>query len=428
MSRDNALSTGRMGGCRRAKELHPAVPRCYSASATALRFVLPPQQNAVRIGQLILVYIFNLLHILREDFFMSEIQANTAALNPGLYPHPFSKAYWRDAASELKKTKMLTVAAMMIALRVVLKLVSIPIAPGLNVNTAFFANALGAMIFGPVMAAICAVITDVLGYLVKPEGVYFIPFILTEVAGSVIFALFLYRAKVNPVRVMLSRFCICFFVNVVLQTPIYIWYYALYMGGKTYALTIPGIIKNLFMFPIESVVLTIFLGAIVPITNKLGLTYGGADAKYSLQFTKKQLATLAALFVVGLACVAGYLTYYYQTTSLSAKYSTEERYEKNVSMIPVVQAQQPDLADDTLVTTIDSAYQAFLGSEITYTVVIYDVDEEALANYSQSLDAIRGMSKSKAKAVSDEGVMAPVGTVVIVINKNTNEVVSYTGK
>ena len=37
-----------------------------------------------------------------------------------LYPHPFSAAYWRDAASELKDTKMLVVTALMIALRIAL--------------------------------------------------------------------------------------------------------------------------------------------------------------------------------------------------------------------------------------------------------------------------------------------------------------------
>ena len=34
-----------------------------------------------------------------------------------LYPHPFSKAYWRDAASELKDTRILVFAALMIAVR-----------------------------------------------------------------------------------------------------------------------------------------------------------------------------------------------------------------------------------------------------------------------------------------------------------------------
>ena len=159
-----------------------------------------------------------------------------------LYPHPFSKAYWKDAAGELKDTRVLVFAALMIALRVAMKLVAIPLAPGLKINTAFIVNALGAMVFGPVVAAICAVATDILGYLQNPEGVYFVPFVLTEVAGSVIFALFLYRAKVTTTRVMLSRFSINLFINVLLQTPIMMWYYALYMNGKqyTFAMAVPG--------------------------------------------------------------------------------------------------------------------------------------------------------------------------------------------
>lgn len=345
-----------------------------------------------------------------------------------LYATPFSKAYWRDASLELKDTKMLVFAALMIAVRVALKLVSIPLAPGLKINTAFLANALGAMVFGPVMAAICAVATDILGYLQNPEGVYFVPFILTEVAGSVIFALFLYRAKVSPLRVMLSRFCICFFVNVVIQTPIYVWYYALYMGGKSYALTIPGIIKNLFMFPIESVVLTLFLSVMIPITNRMGLTYTGEGAKEALQFSKKQIITLVALFIFGCGSVFGYLSYHYSTTSLSASYVGTQRYEANTSMTKILKDQTDEFDDMTLVTTVDSAYKKFLGDEITYTVVVYEVDEEALASYDKDLETIRGMSKSKAKAVAEDGVMHQAATYVIVQNEKTGEVLSCTAK
>ena len=49
--------------------------------------------------------------------------------NTTLYPHPFSKAYWRDAAAELKDTKMLVVTALMVALRIVLKPLAIPLGP-----------------------------------------------------------------------------------------------------------------------------------------------------------------------------------------------------------------------------------------------------------------------------------------------------------
>ena len=86
-----------------------------------------------------------------------------------LYKTPFSKAYWRDAAAELRDTRMLVFAALMIALRVALKMVYIPLAPNLKINTAFIANALGAMVFGPVMATCAAIISDLLGVLLSGE-------------------------------------------------------------------------------------------------------------------------------------------------------------------------------------------------------------------------------------------------------------------
>ena len=350
---------------------------------------------------------------------MNKTQKSTA-----LYDHHFSKAYWRDAAMELRDTRMLVFAALMIALRCALKLVYIPLAPNLRINTAFVANALGAMVFGPVMAIPAAIISDLLGWLIHPEGVYFVPFVLTEIGGSVIFALFLYRAKITPIRVMLSRFCICLFINILLNTPLMILYYSLYMGGKMYVLTVPSILKNLFMFPIESVVLTLFLSVLIPITSRAGLTHGTHDIREALRFTRKQVATLAALFLVGSVCVFSYLTYYYNTTSLSASYTTVQRYEANTRMTGVLTQEEPEFGDATLVTTVESAYKKFLGKETTYNVAVYRVDEEALAGYDKDLETIRGMSKSKAKAVAEDGVMELVGTAKIVLNQKTGEVVS----
>ena len=56
---------------------------------------------------------------------------NRANKSTALYATPFSKAYWRDAAAELRDTRMLVFAALMIALRVALKSLGIPIAADL---------------------------------------------------------------------------------------------------------------------------------------------------------------------------------------------------------------------------------------------------------------------------------------------------------
>lgn len=340
-----------------------------------------------------------------------------------LYATPFSKAYWRDAAAELGDTRTLVIAALMVALRVATKGLAVPIAPNIRLfSVASFINALGAMIVGPVVAIPAAFLSDFLGVLIwEGLGTYFLPYVLQEIGSSLIWALLLYRAKVTPWRVMLGRLSICVIVNVVLGVSIDMLYQQYYYGASTVVLTIPRVLKNTFMFPIEAVAMTFFLRLMIPITNRAGLTYGGGDSKENLSFGKKQLILLAILFVIGIASVTGYLFYYYNTTSLSASYSTEERYTRNTEMIGYV---QEDYAGDTLVTTVESAYKPFLGKEVTYTVAVYAVDEEALAGYEKDLETIRGMSKSKASAVAEDGVMTRVATATIVVNDKTGEIVS----
>ena len=185
-----------------------------------------------------------------------------------LYQTPFSKAYWRDAAMELKDIRILVFAALMIALRVALKSLGIPIAADLKINIAFFINALGAMVFGPVVAILAAAVSDTLGCLLFPTGVYFFPFIFIEIAGSLVFALFLYRTRVTATRVILSRFCVDFFVNIVLNAPIMAWYYQVVLN-KSYAFfQLPRILKNLALFPLESVLLILFLMVMIPLAYR----------------------------------------------------------------------------------------------------------------------------------------------------------------
>lgn len=121
----------------------------------------------------------------------------------------------------------------------------------------------------------------------------------------------------------------------------------------------------------------------------------------------------------------GYLNYYYATTSLSASYSAEERYQANTTMIDVVQAESDDFDDATLVTTVESAYKKFLGETTTYNVAVYVVDDSALEGYDKDLETIRGLSKSKAKAVAEDGVMTRSADAVIVLDNDSGTVVSF---
>ncbi len=336
-----------------------------------------------------------------------------------LFKTPFSREYWHTAAGEFRKPRMLILAALMIALRVALKPLGIPIAADLRINVAFFINAFGAMVFGPVVAIPAAAISDTLGCILFPTGAYFFPFVFIEIAGSVIFALFFYRAEVTAGRVILSRFCIDFFVNIVLNTPVMWLYYSMVMG-RSYALfDLVRIVKNLAMFPIESLLLILFLRAVIPSARRMGYVDSGVE---KLRLTKKNVALLIVLLAIGAAAVGGYAVYDYNTASMSAGYSPQERLERNGEMNDWVCAEA-GLDPEETVTIIESANRKVGRPEITYSLAVYRLDAEAFARRADSdegytIETVRGYSKSKAAA--DEA-LTRVGSAVATADKRTGE-------
>ena len=344
--------------------------------------------------------------------------------NQTLFPHPFSKGYWRTAASELKSTKMLVVTALLIALRVALKPLQIPLGnPQLAIQTAMLATALGAMIFGPVVAIPAAIISDTIGFMIFPNGDYFLPFVLTEIASTMIYALCLYRSKVSATRVILARFLICFVVNMLLQTGIIAWQYT-YMGNPEAAksqllgiFTVSRLFKNLFFFPIESVVMTLFLKALMPATNRAGLTF---DKGAGLRFNKKQVAFLVALVLVGAISATGYLTYYYNNNSVTKDYSAEEVVERNKAMHAIILEQNDTMPEEKTVAVIESAMKPLFGKETTYTVAYYQAAEGA--------EITDNMWSYKKTPASKDKNLVRVATVTIVAENKTDDVLSYNVK
>ncbi len=349
-----------------------------------------------------------------------------------LYSHPFSKAYWRDAAAELKDVKMLVVTALLIALRIALKPFAIYIGPQMAIQTATLATALGAMIFGPVMAIPAAIISDTIGFMIFPNGEYFLPFVLTEIASTLVYALCLYRAKPTATRVIVARFLICFLVNVVLQQLIIAWQYT-YMGNPEKAkdsimgiMTVARIFKNLFFFPIESVVITLFLKVLVPVTARARLTY---DSSANLSFSKKQIAVLVLLMVVGIGSAVGYLTYRYTDTSRTADYTDEQRVAANKGMTELVLEKTDDWDAETVVCVVDSAYRPMFEDETDYTVAVYILDEEAFAagqkkDSKYSMDTLWGYSKSGPSQDAHQSLIK-VASVKIVKNEKTGEILAF---
>ena len=359
---------------------------------------------------------------------MSKVQKSTR-----LYSHPFSADYWRDAAAELRDTKMLVITALMVALRIALKPAAIPLGPSLYIQTATLATALGSMIFGPVMAIPAAIISDTIGFMIWPTGDYFLPFMLTEIGSTMIYALFLYRAKVSPLRVMLARFGICFFINVVLQQIIYAWYYT-YIGNPDQAkesimgiMTVTRIFKNLALFPIEAVVMTLFLRVLLPVARRAKLVY---CPEADMRFTKKQIAALVLLVVIGICSALGYLGFRYSSTSRSADYTDKQRVQANQSMTQLVLDKTDEWDSETTVCIVDSAYRPLFGQQTDYTVSVYILDEAAFAagqeaDSDYSMNTLWGYSKSGPRK-DPYGSLIQVATAAIRMNEDTGEILEFT--
>lgn len=197
-------------------------------------------------------------------------------MQKGKQTNILSTSYWREAARQLSDIKMITIAALIVALRIAVKFIKIQLAPGLNISLDGYVNSLGSVIYGPVVGLVVGAISDTLGCLVTGRmGEYFPPFALVEMSSSFIFALFFWRRKINIRKTMTAKFTVNLISNIILTSIFNKWMYFIYYGlEKAQAYNIINgarIVKNLVLFPLEAtLIVTVFTFAL-PVLTRLKL-------------------------------------------------------------------------------------------------------------------------------------------------------------
>lgn len=187
-----------------------------------------------------------------------------------LFRSPLSKGYWRAAAQEWKSVKILALAALLIALRVVISkfFIPLPIAGSTQrIYFTFFINALGSYLYGPLMALAAGGVADLVSFVIAPTGGFFFGYTLTAMAGSLIYALFFYRARITVVRIVLCKLVVNLLVNVGMNG---LWD-SMLMGKGYLALMAVRIPKNLITLPLEILLLVLFFNLMLPIVEQMGL-------------------------------------------------------------------------------------------------------------------------------------------------------------
>ena len=189
-----------------------------------------------------------------------------------VYPHPFSVAYWRNAAKELRDVRKITFAALMIAVCIMLGYIpSVPLIGGSKLTWGFLARSVCAMVCGPVLGMAFGFAEDILTFFLTGGGGYpFFPgYTLTTMLGCLFYALFLYRSQLTIRRIFLAKL-VTNIQNVLLGA---LWSSILY--GKAYLVMAGGsAIKNLIMLPVQTVILVVLFSALLPVLQRMKLVPG----------------------------------------------------------------------------------------------------------------------------------------------------------
>lgn len=223
----------------------------------------------------------------------------------------FSKKYWKEATLQLKDVRMITIAALIVALRIAVKFFKIRLAPGLNISLDAYVNSLGSVIYGPIIGLVVGSISDILGCIATGQmAEYFFPFMFVEMMSSFIFGLFFWKRKITITRALTSKFTVNFICNIIMTSLFNKWYLYLYVGIKQAQAfrLINGIriVKNLILFPLEAAIIIIVLSAALPIIARLKLV----DKKYSYieKPSNRELARkIALLTAISLEIIFIYL-------------------------------------------------------------------------------------------------------------------------
>jgi ECF transporter S component (folate family) len=160
-----------------------------------------------------------------------------------------------SSMNELKNVTAISVAGMLVAIGVVLSFVKIVLSPVLEISFSFLPLAAGGLLYGPVVGGVMGILTDVLGYFVRPNGPFFPGFTLNALISGVLYGLFLYKKPVTWTRVIIVSALIAVFINLGLTS---LWLSMMY--GKAFIVLVSArIIKNIVMFPINTALLMVLL-------------------------------------------------------------------------------------------------------------------------------------------------------------------------
>lgn len=174
-----------------------------------------------------------------------------------------------DSRAELRNLRSLTMAAILAAIYAVSYspfVGNIILIPGvIEIRFGFLAIAVAAMLFGPVVAPIVAVVGDILGTLLFYGGSFFWGYTVSWMLMGIVFGLFFYKLRFSLPRVVGCMVFNTLVINLLLTTK----WQAMMGFGAFEALFVKRTLHNIIVFPINTIAAYFVLRSVAALYTKL---------------------------------------------------------------------------------------------------------------------------------------------------------------
>ena len=143
------------------------------------------------------------------------------------------------------------------ALSLVLNQFTIAVSQFLEIGFSFLAAGTCAFLYGPWLAGLMGIVTDVAGYFLRPNGGFFPGFTLNEFLLGFLYGCWLYKKPVSLWRTFCACLSAVLVINLVL-TPL--WLNIMY--GNAFVISGMRLIKNAVKLPLDTALLYFLLKAV----------------------------------------------------------------------------------------------------------------------------------------------------------------------
>lgn len=190
-------------------------PICYANEINSYLVLGISSSSALAISLLI----FGLIFIFKNDLLIDRLNYD----NEKIYKTPFHLSYIKSSLKEVKTVKKMVLLAVLFALQLSVKLIPIPSGfSNLGIGLAYLVFAVIGMIYGPFVGMLIGMSSDILGYIIKPDGVFFLGYTLSAMLAGLAYGLCFYKTKITFTKCLFARIIVNFPINTLLGS--YWWW------------------------------------------------------------------------------------------------------------------------------------------------------------------------------------------------------------